>query len=81
MTQELGGVAGALSSARYTGQALAWAAQNGMLGSSTTAGTGNTTIVVQGNVVTQADNVASIRNDLLNSQLSGRQITALAVAL
>lgn len=81
MTAQLGGVAGALSSARYTGQALAWAAANGMLGSSNTAGTGNTTIVVQGNVVTQSDNVAAIRNDLLNSQLSGRQITALAVAL
>ena len=81
LSGQLGGVAGALSSARYTGQALAWAAANGMLGASTTPGTGSTTIVVQGNVVTQADNVAAIRQDLLNSQLSGRQITALAVAL
>ena len=80
MTAQLGGVAGALSSARYTGQALAWAAANGMLGSTTSA-QGNTTIIVQGNVQTQSDNVAAIRQDLLNSQLSGKQITALAVAL
>lgn len=81
MTASLGGLTGVLSTSRYTGQALAWAAANGMLGTTTTPGGGNTTIVVQGNVVTQADNVAAIRQDLLNSQLSGRQITALAVAL
>lgn len=80
LSSQLGGVAGALSTARYTGQALAWAAANGMLGSATT-GQGNTTIIVQGNVQTQSDNVAAIRQDLLNSQLSGKQITALAVAL
>lgn len=42
---------------------------------------GNTTIIVQGNVATQADSLAALRNDLLNSQLSGKQIVALGTAL
>lgn len=46
--------------------------------SSTTPGM---TVIIQGNYVTQADNVAAIRNDLLNAQLSGRQITTAAVNL
>ena len=45
-----------------------------------TSGAG-TTIIVQGNLVTQADNVAAIRNDLLNNQLSGKPMTFSAVAL
>lgn len=51
--------------------------------SSATSGTsgGATTIIVQGNLVTQADNVAAIRNDLLNNQLSGKPMTFSAVAL
>jgi hypothetical protein len=35
---------------------------------------GNTTIIVQGNVQTKADNVASIRQDLLQGQLSGKSV-------
>ena len=45
-----------------------------------TSGSG-TTIIVQGNLVTQADNIAAIRNDLLNNQLSGKPITFSAVAI
>jgi hypothetical protein len=48
---------------------------------STPQNTAGTTIIVQGNVVTQADNLAAIRNDLLNAQLSGKQIQTLAVTL
>ena len=48
---------------------------------STPQTTPSTTIIVQGNVVTQADNLAAIRNDLLNAQLSGKQIQTLAVTL
>lgn len=51
--------------------------------STSTSGTsgGGTTIIVQGNLVTQADNIAAIRNDLLNNQLSGKPITFSAVAI
>ena len=35
---------------------------------------GNTTIIINGNVQTKADNVASIRQDLLQGQLSGKSI-------
>jgi hypothetical protein len=36
---------------------------------------GNTTIIIQGNVQTKADSVASIRQDLLQNQLSGKPIS------
>jgi len=65
----------ALSSARYEALGQSFAA------SASSQSTPSTTIVVQGNVVTQADNLASIRNDLLNAQLSGKQIQTLAVTL
>ena len=85
----------ALSSARYTAMAQQYLGQTGgaggvlgtnssSLGSGTNdsaASAGNTTIIVQGNVATQADSLAQLRNDLLNSQLSGKQIVALGTAL
>lgn len=40
----------------------------------TSGQTGNTTIIVNGNVQTKSDNVASIRQDLLQGQLSGKAV-------
>ena len=56
---------GATQSANASSALGAW------LGSGT--GTGDTTIInIQGNVQTQSDNVASIRQDLLQGILSGK---------
>jgi hypothetical protein len=84
----------ALSSARYTAMAQQYLGQTGGAGgvlgtnssalgsgSTSSASGGNTTIIVQGNVATQADSLAALRNDLLNSQLSGKQIVALGTTL
>ena len=46
----------------------------------TSGSTGNTTIIVNGNVQTKSDNVASIRQDLLQGQLSGKAVSLLSVA-
>ena len=70
-SSNIGNLAAALGTNSVTGGAAGAA-------SSATAGT---TIIVQGNVITQADNVAAIRNDLLNAQLSGKPITTRSVAL
>jgi len=58
------------------------------LGSSATSGMGggglattNVTVNVQGSVTSEADLISTIRQSLLNSQLSGKQITALALTL
>jgi len=48
--------------------------------SGTSGQTGNTTIIVNGNVQTKSDNVASIRQDLLQGQLSGKAVNLLSVA-
>jgi hypothetical protein len=48
--------------------------------SGTSGATGNTTIIVNGNVQTKSDNVASIRQDLLQGQLSGKAVSLLSVA-
>ena len=50
---------------------------NGAGGSATT----NVTVNVQGSVTSQSDLISAIRESLLNSQLSGKQITALALTL
>jgi hypothetical protein len=46
-------------------------------GSATT----NVTVNVQGSVTSEADLISTIRQSSLNSQLSGKQITALALTL
>jgi len=58
------------------------------LGSTATSGMGggglattNVTVNVQGSVTSEADLISTIRQSLLNSQLSGKQITALALTL
>ena len=57
------------------------------LGSTATSGMGgglattNVTVNVQGSVTSESDLISTIRQSLLNSQLSGKQITALALTL
>ena len=59
------------------------------LGSTATSGMGggggsattNVTVNVQGSVTSEADLISTIRQSLLNSQLSGKQITALALTI
>lgn len=53
----------------------------GLGGSRTDSAASVTNITVQGNVTTQADNVAAIRDQLLLNQLSGKQIVGLGVSL
>jgi hypothetical protein len=47
----------------------------------TSGQTGNTTIIVNGNVQTKSDNVASIRQDLLQGQLSGKAVNLSVASL
>jgi hypothetical protein len=49
--------------------------------SGTPSSTGNTTIIVNGNVQTKSDNVASIRQDLLQGQLSGKSVNLSVASL
>lgn len=49
---------------------------------STATGTaGNTTIIIQGNAITQADNVASMRDQLLGGYLSGKPMSFSVAAI
>jgi hypothetical protein len=53
----------------------------GQTGGGSSTGSGDTTIIVQGSVITKSDMVASIRNDLLQGQLSGKPVSFSAAAL
>lgn len=76
------GYASSLSTANFGASGLVNSgAISASAGGNNASGTGNTTIIVQGNVQTKSDTVASIRQDLLAGQLSGKPVSFSIAAL
>jgi len=69
------------STASFGASGLVTSGGIGAAGSSGGSSTGDTTIIIQGNVQTKSDAVASIRQDLLQGQLSGKPVSFSIAAL